>query len=343
MSQYYYYYFNIKGFSCCCFLVCFFGLTLFFFPAGRVKQSLQALFGFIGSSPNPRDKHFAAPRAPRICNLRLLSLPWQPFQVRTCLMGFFGRTCFYSRDVTANFEQGLRWSVRMQQSQLSPPVWVSFQHLPTLSHNTLEEANALFVPLLTEEGTRTLKSQFCSGRKTWGDAPRGKGGFGWHAPGTHQPLLTLPTLTFSHKFIPPQIGALLRFGSAASAGRQRIYLPLTSLGNYFCSSPACAWLCRCCRPSPVLRHLFIHMPVEEITLFILYCRWQLREEDLCHLPKFALEVFGRDLYPSLQPHTIVSDHRSCPPWLHFSLSSFKAGIRTIAIFHHFIINLMTFY
>lgn len=215
------------------FLVLLFWFNSFFFPAGRVKQSLQALFGFIGSSPNPRDKHFAAPRAPRICNLRLLSLPWQPFQVRTCLMGFFGRTCFYSRDVTANFEQGLRWSVRMQQSQLSPPVWVSFQHLPTLSHNTLEEANALFVPLLTEEGTRTLKSQFCSGRKTWGDAPRGKGGFGWHAPGTHQPLLTLPTLTFSHKFIPPQIGALLRFGSAASAGRQRIYLPLTSLGNYF--------------------------------------------------------------------------------------------------------------
>lgn len=27
------------------------------------------------------------------------------------------------------------------------------------------------------------------------------GGFGWDAPGTPQPLLTLPTLTSSHKFI----------------------------------------------------------------------------------------------------------------------------------------------
>lgn len=68
-----------------------------------------------------------------------------------------------------------------------------------------------------------------------------------------------------------------------------------------------------------------------------------RDEDLCHLPKFALEAFGRDLQLSLQPHAPVSDHCSRPTWLCFSLPSLKAGIRTIAIFHHFIMNLMIFY
>ena len=98
--------------------------------------------------------------------------------------------------------------VRRQQSQLSPPVWVSFQHLPTLSHNTLEEANAFFVPLLTGEGTGTLKPQFCSGRQPWGDARRGEARVWWDAPGTPQPLLTVPTLTSSHKFIPPKLRAV---------------------------------------------------------------------------------------------------------------------------------------
>lgn len=97
--------------------------------------------------------------------------------------------------------------VRRQQSQLSPPVWVSFQHLPTLSHNTLEKANVLFVPLLTGEGTGTLKSQICSGRQPWGDAPWGEGGVWWDAPGTPQPLLTVRTLTSSHKFILPKLRA----------------------------------------------------------------------------------------------------------------------------------------
>lgn len=65
-----------------------------------------------------------------------------------------------------------------------------------------------------------------------------------------------------------------------------------------------------------------------------------KEEDLCPLPNFALEVFGRDLYPGLQPHATICDHRS---WLHFSLSSLKAGIRTIAIFHPFTTNLTIIY
>lgn len=73
--------------------------------------------------------------------------------------------------------------VRRQQSQLSLLVWVSFQHLPTLSHNTLEKANTLFVPLLTGEGTGTLKSQFCSGRQPWGEHSVGQrgilGGMPW--------------------------------------------------------------------------------------------------------------------------------------------------------------------
>lgn len=68
-----------------------------------------------------------------------------------------------------------------------------------------------------------------------------------------------------------------------------------------------------------------------------------REEGFCHLPKFTLEVFGRDLHPGLQPHATISDHRCCPPWLPFSLSSLKAGVRTIAAFHYFIMNLMIFH
>lgn len=114
MSHYNCYYFNIKVFSCCCFLFSLLLLCLFrcfFSPAGRVKQSLCALPGFIGSSPNPQDKHFAATRPPRICNLQLLSLPWQQIQVRRTGLSNFGRTCFHSRDVTAKFQKGLRWSV----------------------------------------------------------------------------------------------------------------------------------------------------------------------------------------------------------------------------------------
>lgn len=97
--------------------------------------------------------------------------------------------------------------VRRQQSQLSPRVWVSFQHLPTLSHYTLEEAKALFVPLLTGEGSGTLKSRWCSRRQPWKRLGRAKGGVQGDALGTPRPLLTLPTLTSSHKCIPSKFRA----------------------------------------------------------------------------------------------------------------------------------------
>lgn len=97
--------------------------------------------------------------------------------------------------------------VRRQQSQLSPRVWVSFQHSPTLSHNTLEEAKALFVPLLTGEGSGTLKSRWCSRRQPWGRLVGARGRVEvmlWVPP---LPLLTLPSLTSSHKFIPSKFRA----------------------------------------------------------------------------------------------------------------------------------------
>lgn len=154
--------------------------SIFFCPTGQVKQLLRALFGFIGSSPNPWDKHFTATRAPRIYNLWLLSLPRQPFQVRTCLMDFFfwENTFSFKRCYSKMWARSAVLCVRRQQSQLSPPVWVSFQRLPTLSHNTLEKANALFVPLLTGEGTGTVKLQFCSRRQPWGGASGDEGGVG---------------------------------------------------------------------------------------------------------------------------------------------------------------------
>lgn len=62
--------------------------SFFFFPTRHIKQLLRALFGSIGSSSNPWDKHFTATRVPRIYNLQL-SLPRQPLQVRTCLTDFF--------------------------------------------------------------------------------------------------------------------------------------------------------------------------------------------------------------------------------------------------------------
>ena len=120
--------------------------------------------------------------------------------------------------------------VRRQQSRLSPPFLVSFQHLPTLSHNTLEKANALFVPLLTGEGTRTLKSQFCSGTQPWGDAPQDEGEIWVGCSGYPQPLLTLPTLTSSHKFIPPPKLRATKFRECCFGS---VYLPLTSFGELF--------------------------------------------------------------------------------------------------------------
>lgn len=106
--------------------------------------------------------------------------------------------------------------VRRQQSWLSPRVWVSFQHLPTLSHNTLEKANVFFVPLLTHEGTRTLKPQLGSGR------PR--------VP--LSPCLLYPPQCPLKIYSPPKP---LDFGSAASVRGQKIYLQPASSRNYFCA------------------------------------------------------------------------------------------------------------
>lgn len=55
------------------------------------------------------------------------------------------------------------------------------------------------------------------------------------------------------------------------------------------------------------------------------------------------EILWQGFAPWLPAHATVSDQCSCPPRLCFSASSLKAGIRTIVIFHRFIMNLMIFY
>lgn len=187
----------------------------------------------------------------------------------------------------------------------------------------------------------TLKSQFCSSRQPWGDALRSKEGAWEGCPGYS---LTLPTPTSSHKFIPPKfvsykaLGALLRWEGRGFICQEHLW------GVIFCSSPACAWPCHGCCPSPVLKYLFLWIPVEEMDSFYpLFQMAATREEDLGHLPKFPLEVFGGDLYPGLQPHAVFHDHCSRPPWLRFSLSSLKAGTGSITSHHHFILNLITWY
>lgn len=100
-------------------------------------------------------------------------------------------------------------------------------------------------------------------------------------------VLTLPTPTSSHKFIPPKfvsykaLGALLRWEGRGFICQEHLW------GIIFCSSPACAWPCHGCCPSPVLKYLFLWIPVEEIDSFYpLFQMAATREEDLGHLPKF---------------------------------------------------------
>jgi len=170
--------------------------------------------------------------------------------------------------------------VRRQQSRLSPPVWVSFQHLPTLSHNTLEEANALFVPLLTSERIGALKSQFCSRTQPRGMPSGVKGGFEQDALGTPQPLLTLPTLTSSHKFIPPKLRATKIWercfdGKAGDLSAVNIFGAIVFVPLQPVHGPAIA-----AAPHWFYGIYFYRSPWTKWTLFIPYCRRQLRERKI---------------------------------------------------------------
>lgn len=157
-------------------------------------------------------------------------------------------------------------------------------------------------------------------------------------------VLTLHTPTSSHKFIPPKfvsykaLGALLQWEGRGFICQEHLW------GISFCSSPACARPCHGCCPSPLLKYLFLQIPVEEMDSFYpLFQMAATREEDLGRLPSFPLEVFGGDLYPGLQSRATFRDHRSRPPWLPFSLFPLKAGMGSITSHHCFILNLITWY
>lgn len=66
-----------------------------------------------------------------------------------------------------------------------------------------------------------------------GNAPWGEGGFWVGCPGYPSAPAHLTHPILLSQIYSPQSWDPQSLGSAASAGRQRIYLPLTSLGNYF--------------------------------------------------------------------------------------------------------------
>lgn len=102
---------------------------------------------------------------------------------------------------------------------------------------------------------------------------RGKGGVWDDALGTPWPLLTLPTLTSSHKFIPSKFKATKLWETCFGGKAEDLWNYFLSLSSLHMGLPLL--------PPLASFKAFIHRSLwRKWSLFVPHCRWQLRERKI---------------------------------------------------------------
>lgn len=281
MSHYNCYYFNIKVFSCCCFLCSLLLLCLFrcFFP---LQDGLNSLSVHCLDSLDPA----------QILRTNIL-LPQDPRGSVTC------SSCHYPGSRSKSGGRG--WAV-LGEHVFIQETWQ--QNLRKVCGGLCPKATKLafssglgFFSTLTNfvsqhpwEG----KCVFCSLINTRGNQDIKTPAWQREAPGTSQPLLAVPTTTSSQNLLPSQT---MKFWECCFCERTEDLSPASIFKELFlCSSPAYAWPWHCyC--SLYFYGIFKEDPHGVNEMFLPHFA-ATREEELCHVPRFALEVFGGDLCPS---------------------------------------------